>query len=133
MKKLLLLSAFILTSAVSLFAQEYTISGRVTDASSGESLIGVNILFKEGVGVVTDFDGNFSFKLEAGQYNVNVSYVGYEKITKKINVNGPINLYFELQAVVLDEVIIVADVAIARKTPVAFTNIEPKQLQENLA
>jgi len=116
-----------------LFSQKYTISGSVTDANSGEGLIGVNILFSQGVGVVTDFDGNFTFDLNKGNYEVIVSYVGYEKLTKKIKVDGPVNINFKLNAIVLDEVRIVADVAIARKTPIAFTNIEPKQLQENLA
>ncbi len=133
MRKILLLSVFILISIVSAFAQQYTIKGQVTDASTGETLIGVNILFKEGIGVVTDFNGNYSFKLEKGQYNIMVSYVGYNKLTKKITVNSDATYYFALESVVLDEIRIVADVAIARKTPVAFTNIEPKQLQENLA
>ncbi len=118
---------------MALFAQKFTISGKVTDASSGESLIGVNILFKEGVGIVSDFDGNYSFSLESGVYNITVSYVGCTKATQKVTVNGPAQINFQLNSIVLDEVKVTADVAIARKTPIAFTNIEPKQLQENLA
>lgn len=133
MRNRILFTTIFLLSMIALMGQKYTIQGSVIDANSNESLIGVNILFKAGVGVVTDFDGKFSFELEAGEYNVTVSYVGYDKVIQKLNVNKNTSINFSLQAMVLDEVKIVADVAIARKTPVAFTNIEPKQLQENLA
>jgi hypothetical protein len=133
MRSHIFLTSLLLFSSISLFAQKFTVSGKVTDASSGESLIGVNILFKEGVGVVSDFDGNFSYSLESGVYNITVSYVGYTKVTQNVTINGPTKINFQLNSIVLDEVKVTADVAIARKTPIAFTNIEPKQLQENLA
>lgn len=130
-KIVLFFCALILTSTV--FAQKHTISGSISDASTNESLIGVNILFSEGVGVVSDFEGKYRFELEAGEYNITVSYVGYDKATKRINVNKNTKLNFALNPTILDEVRIVADVAVTGKTPIAFTNIEPKQLQENLA
>ncbi len=38
-----------------------------------------------------------------------------------------------MKSLVIDEVIIVADVARSRETPVAFTNVLPKQIEEELA
>lgn len=128
-----IITVLLTTITIALFSQKHTVTGSVTDAQTGEALIGVNVLFKEGVGIVTNIDGKFNYQLESGQYNITVSYVGYEKLTKTVQINGPVNLNFELSDIILDEVRVVADVAIARKTPVAFTNIEPKQLQENLA
>lgn len=133
MHKKIFFSLLSVLFVVHVFAQKHTISGTVTDAETNETLIGVNILFKSGVGAVTNIDGKYTFQLEAGEYNVMVSYVGYDKVQKKIKITGNSIHNFELHSTVLDEVKIVADVAIARKTPVAFSNIEPKQIQENLA
>lgn len=64
------------------------IAGAVTDGSSAETLIGVSIsLFEKGEevpksGTLTDIDGNFSFEAEAGTYEVEIKYVGYQ--AKKI-------------------------------------------------
>lgn len=113
--------------------QEGLIRGMVKDAETGETLIGANILLEEGRGTVTDFNGNFSIKLAQGSYNLQVSYVGYQTITQEINVTGKtLNLEFRLESMVLDEVIIVADVARSRETPVAFSNVMPKKIEEEL-
>ncbi len=133
MHKKILLGLFALLFATQIFAQKYTVSGIVVDAETKETLVGVNILFKKGIGSVTDIDGRYTYQLSAGEYTMQISYVGYTTIKKKINLTENKVYNFELKSEILDEVKIVADVAIARKTPVAFSNIEPKQLQENLA
>lgn len=134
MCKKLLFSLFMLgLFSVQLFSQKYTISGTIRDAETNETLIGVNVLFKSGLGTATTFDGSYTFQLERGEYTMQISYVGYDKIEKKIKLTKNSVYNFSMNSKILDEVKIVADVAIARKTPVAFSNIEPKQIQENLA
>ncbi len=133
MKRHFFFTLILILLTFSCFAQKHTITGTITNASTGESLIGVNILFKHGVGVVTNFEGKYAFEIESGEYNITVSYVGYNKLTKKTTINSSITKDFKLNQTILDEVRIVADVAIARKTPIAFTNIEHKQIQENIA
>lgn len=60
------------------------VAGTVTDGSSSEALIGVSIsLFEKGEtvpksGTLTDIDGNFSFEAEAGTYEIEIKYVGYQ-------------------------------------------------------
>jgi TonB-linked SusC/RagA family outer membrane protein len=55
-----------------------TITGTVTDANTGESLIGANILaVGTSTGTVTDLDGSFSFDLPEGINEIRVSYTGY--------------------------------------------------------
>lgn len=55
-----------------------TVAGRVVDAKSGESLIGVAVIVEgPGIGTTTDLDGRFSFKLKPGTYIVTAKYVGY--------------------------------------------------------
>ena len=56
---LILLSFY---SALSLSAQT-TLTGKVTDANTSESLIGATIVYGKGMGTATDFDGNYSLEL----------------------------------------------------------------------
>lgn len=54
-----------------------TISGKVTD-QQGNPLVGGTILVKgTGMGTVTDLDGQYSINLDAGSYELIVSYVGF--------------------------------------------------------
>lgn len=115
-------------------AQKGTIKGRITDAGTGEGLIQANVLLKEGVGVTTDLDGNFSIEADYGIYNITVSYSGYEPFAEKINLRQPVfNLNLTLKSRELKEVVITADPAIERKTPVAFSKVDAKSIQEDLA
>ena len=132
MKKSLLVF-FILAFSINIFAQNITISGVVKDAETGETLIGANVLVKKGVGTVTDYNGKFSIEVEKGKYNIQVSYVGYKNQTKTINATKNIELTFRLFTEIIDEIQIVADVARERETPVAFTNVLPAQIEEELA
>jgi iron complex outermembrane receptor protein len=115
-------------------AQKTRISGTVKDGDSGEPLISANFLYAEGKGVVTDLDGRFTIEVPNGDYEVKVSYIGYETETRKVKANGgALNLDFALKTVTLNEVQVVADMAIDRKTPVAFTNVDPIKIKQELA
>ena len=131
--KAILLMVFLFVSAFG-YSQEGVVSGIVTDKSSGETLIGVNIMYAPGKGVVTDLDGKYSIKLPYGEYELHFSYVGYNEFTRKIKLNKPtLKLNVKMENTTLQAVDIVADVAKARETPVAFSTIKPKQLEEELA
>ncbi|HUR32071.1 MAG TPA: carboxypeptidase-like regulatory domain-containing protein, partial [Saprospiraceae bacterium] len=59
-----------------------SLEGKVTDASTGETIIFANIvLFKNGnqiTGTQTDLDGNYVFSnIDPGTYDVEVHYTGY--------------------------------------------------------
>jgi TonB-dependent receptor len=66
------------------FAQENAaVFGKVVDVSTGEELIGVNVLL-EGttLGAASDLNGNFIIKnVPAGKYSLTASMIGYSKIT----------------------------------------------------
>lgn len=70
-------------------AQQGIIRGTVIDQDSGEPLLGVAALIEEtSIGTVSDFDGNFEIKIPPGQYTLQLSYVGYGKVTvQDIQVN----------------------------------------------
>jgi len=132
-KKILLISVIILTG-ISVAAQTKAVRGTVTDRQMGEALIGASITYGPGLGTVTDIDGKFELLLEPGEYNLEVSYTGFEKQQKGISVADK-NIYidFDLSTVTLSEVEVVGDRALTRETPIAFTNIPPIKVQEELA
>ncbi len=94
----------------SLYSQEkFTISGTIVEQSSNETLIGVNVIFPElGKGVVTNEYGFYSITLPQGNYNVQVSYLGFKDIVQQIDLNEDKKFSFQLSEAseMLDEVII---------------------------
>ena len=83
-----------------------TISGTVTDAETGEPLIGANILIQPGFGTATDIDGTFSVEIPEEVKQIEVTYTRYA--TQMIEL-GASNI-FEIQlrvGTLLDEVVII--------------------------
>ena len=73
---LVVLAAVLFTNFA--FAQR-TITGVVTDAETGESLIGANVLvLGTSSGTVTDLDGNYSIELPDGSTQLEFSYTGFK-------------------------------------------------------
>ncbi len=88
-------------------------------------------------GTSTDFDGKFTINVNAGQGQIKVSFMGYKNQIIDFTVNddesknlGRINL--TPSSVGLDEVQIIASVAVGRKTPVAVSTISAAEIQANL-
>lgn len=134
MNKKILLSIIFAMSMFYAFPQNGVVTGRVFDKTNNESLIGVNILYSKGKGTVTDINGKYRLQLPNGSYTLQVSYVGYINQEIKVEItNKPLVVDVSMQTVTLSEVNIVADVARQRETPVAFSNITPLKLQEQLA
>ena len=132
MKKILLIFSVSLLF-FDVFSQT-NLKGNVVDFNTGESLIGATIIYGKGKGTVTDFEGNYFLSLPAGERTLKVSYVGYEEISKTITIGKQDQtLDFKLKTILLNEVQVVADVAIERETPVAFSTIPIKKINEELA
>src|SRR5438105_4801692 len=74
--------SFIFISTL-LVAQTGTISGLVTDAKTGETVVGANVVIQgTTVGSATDIDGKFSIaNVKAGTYNLSVTFVTYKAHT----------------------------------------------------
>ncbi len=69
-----------LQATLTAVAQQGQLSGQVTDASNGETLIGVNVIYGEGSGVATDINGSYTLNLEPGTYRITFKYIGYEPV-----------------------------------------------------
>jgi len=78
----LTLLALTLISSAALAGNTGKLSGRVTDASTGEPLIGVNILIVGTTrGAITDLSGRYAIiGIPAGTYTVRASLIGYQII-----------------------------------------------------
>lgn len=89
------------------FAQEKSISGTVTDATSKEPLVGVTVLI-EGTttGTATDVDGKFTLKADPGKKLV-FSFVGYVPQTVTVGQQTSLKIALSQQAQGLDEVVII--------------------------
>ena len=114
-------------------AQLCTVNGVVEDALTGDPLIGAYV--KSGNAVVaTDFDGVFSLAVPKGEATIEVSYIGYESQSRQVKCEGAnTSVRFRMETLIMKEAVVSADVVISRKTPVAFTNVLPAQIQEELA
>lgn len=104
----------VIAAAVPVFqawSQETTITGKVTDANSGDPLPFVNVILQGTTsGSNTDFEGNYKIKTTTPSDTIIVSYIGY-KTRKKPVVRGiqqVINFQIEEQATNLQEVVIEA-------------------------
>ena len=73
--------------SVMLYSQN-TIKGVVTDAETGETIIGCNIMLQgTTIGTITGMDGEYAFNnIPSGTYNVIYSYISYEKQIQKITI-----------------------------------------------
>ena len=112
--------------------QTGTLTGVVSDAVTGEALIQASVLLGN-AGVATDFDGKFTLSLPYGDHEVTVQYIGYESQKRTVTIDRAlVQANFKLSTIVLQEAEVIADVAIERETPVAFSNIKPVQIQEEL-
>ncbi|XOV92474.1 MAG: carboxypeptidase-like regulatory domain-containing protein [Bacteroidota bacterium] len=97
MKKLILTPLLVILLC-SVFAQtKHTLSGYVKDKSNGESLIGATVVIEElSSGTITNVYGFYSLTLDHGLYTISYRFVGYETITKKIDLNENLRLDIEL-------------------------------------
>ena len=125
--RLLGLLLILLVFSQSILGQEkYTLSGTITDISSNETLIGVNILIPEiQSGTMTNEYGFYSITLPKGTYEIQISYLGFETISETINLNQNISKNYRLieSAESLDEIVI--------KDNVEKLNIKKPQMSVN--
>ncbi|WP_300910553.1 TonB-dependent receptor [uncultured Bacteroides sp.] len=130
----LLLAVLSVFSAVA-FAQT-TVKGQLVDSETGEPLVGAAVMV-EGTtqGTVTDIDGYFKQNVAQGG-TLLFKYVGFKDLKKKVTPKGNLVdlgvIRMEPDAVILKDVTITSSIAVARKTPVAVSTLEPAFIEEKL-
>jgi len=100
--------------SLSLHSQnKFTISGTISEASSNETLIGVNIIFPEiQSGTTTNEYGFYSITLPEGSYKMVISYLGFNTIVENITLSEDQVKNFSLTDTLesLDEIVITENV-----------------------
>ena len=108
-KKIITILTLLLLPTV-IWAQDNLV-GVVTDAQSGEPLIGaaISINGQKGTGVVTDINGSFSIHTNSKTpFELSVSYTGYKTQQVKIeNSQKKVNIHLEESVDYLKEVVVV--------------------------
>ncbi|NQU66944.1 MAG: TonB-dependent receptor [Candidatus Marinimicrobia bacterium] len=111
-----------------------TVTGKVTDASSGNGLAGANVMVDgTSLGGAADANGMFHItNVPNGTVTITASMIGYKKMSKTVTISGMVNVNFGLKssALKLSEVTVEGNFAKDRETPVAFTTIGEDQIKD---
>ena len=69
--------------------EPYTLSGYITDKTTGESLIGATVFVPDtNIGAVTNAFGYYALPLKPGDYQLAFSYVGFEENRASVSLKG---------------------------------------------
>jgi len=133
MRKAITLSIGIVLLSGLLLGQ-YKVSGTVTDANSGDKLVGANVIV-EGTetGTSTDVDGNYSLTVPAGLSTAKVTarYIGYKQGTVTVSASGTQDFSLKEDVLKMDAVMVtgVAGALTKTKTPFAIDKIDSDVLE----
>ncbi|HNP69369.1 MAG TPA: TonB-dependent receptor [Aequorivita sp.] len=103
---------FFLGTALAFSQEKFTISGTISEAETGETLIGVNVIIPSlQTGTVTNQYGYYSITLPKGEYEIVYSSIGFaaQKVQISLSENVKKDLALTTDTESLDEVIIEAN------------------------
>jgi len=107
LKNYYLTLVFSVLCTMSFFAQEKTITGKVVDENN-LPLPGATIVLKNSnIGTSTDFDGNYSIKVNNSATLI-FSYVGYLTKEVRVDITNTINVTLSEDTTALEEIVVVA-------------------------
>lgn len=90
-------TCLILLCALEGLMAKATFTGTVIDQQTEEPLVGATVFIKPiGIGLATNALGQFSFKLDEGSYEFEISYIGYNKQTTVVNTANNSEFTFQL-------------------------------------
>jgi TonB-linked SusC/RagA family outer membrane protein len=96
------------TLTVSNDEQQYTVTGSVTDASTGEPMIGVTIQVKgTTTGQLTDVNGKFTIRIPDREAVLVFSFIGYTPQEIKVTQGSVVNVKMVTEAQAIDEIVVV--------------------------
>jgi TonB-linked SusC/RagA family outer membrane protein len=111
MKRILLLCAALLLTLIShiqVWAQETTVTGKVTSADDGTALPGVNVIIKgTNTGTTTTADGTYSLSAP-GNATLVFSFIGLTSQEVQVNNRSAINVRMESDVKELTEIVVTA-------------------------
>lgn len=97
-KKVSLLLIVFFATFSSIAQEKFTLSGTISDSKNNETLIGVNIYIPSlKIGTTTNEYGFYSITAPKGEYQIEISYVGYQSFEQTISLTKNIKNNFSLK------------------------------------
>lgn len=107
MKILRLVCVALLLPLGTAFAQDRTVTGRVTSSEDGSSLPGVNVVLKgTSIGSATDADGRYSISIPASGGTLVFSFIGLKTQEVEVGNRSTIDIQLALDAQQLAEIVV---------------------------
>lgn len=129
----------VLCTPLFIFAQTGKIVGKVTDAQSGEVLIGANVIVQgTNLGAATDINGEYLIlNVPPGSYTIIARYIGYremryENIKVSVNLTTETNFQLPSETYQTETVVVVAPKPLINKNTTNQTSIIRAEDLENL-
>lgn len=127
---------FVLLLLPKVSAQNFTVSGTLKDASSGEDLIGATVIVKEKptVGTAANTYGFYSLTLPKGEYTLLFRYIGFDPLEQKITLDRDLRLNRELASeagLAISEVVVKSEKENKNvsNTEMSVTKLDPKDVE----
>lgn len=143
--RLALLWIGLLLCAAPVMAQDAVVTGLVTDAQDGQTLVGANVALLDDAGTivrggVTDIDGRYQLDdLDADAYTLEVRYIGYEPhrqlVTLTAGETRRIDVALASAGLTLGDVVVtgVGRPEVIQDAPASITLLKAEELQANTA
>ncbi|MEX1193301.1 MAG: TonB-dependent receptor plug domain-containing protein, partial [Brumimicrobium sp.] len=116
-------------------SQNGTLKGEVIDHTTGEPVIGAYVYISDEYRSKAELDGSYTIKnIPYGTYSVRVSMYSFDTVSVTVNIDKTeVTENFMLgDTQEMEEVNVVGQLAVDRKTPVAVSRISAKQINEEL-
>ena len=129
-----LFAAFIALLLPVMAAAQFSVSGKITNQQTGETLPGATIVLANSTEkIIADADGKYHIdNLKSGNYSLTVSFIGYQPSTKKIELTKNMVVDFALQpATTLTEEVTVSATRASATSPTAYTNLKKEDIAKN--
>lgn len=134
MKRLLLTVAGVGLTTTLVMAQTQSVRGKIVDASTGEAIIGANVIVKghTNIGAATNLDGVFTLNAPRGAKTLIVSYIGYK--SQEVAIANNLTIKLSADASQLDDVVVIAygvqkkESLVGAQTTISAKNLEKRPI-----
>lgn len=118
-----------------LLAQSFTLSGTIRDYSTNSPLPFANVVVAgQKTGTTSDENGQYNLNLENGEYELQISYIGYKTETMPVTIKGSdrvLNIILIPTAVLLQEVTVYANPALkTEEEQVSNVSLQSERVKE---
>jgi TonB-linked SusC/RagA family outer membrane protein len=104
----IIVSMAVMNLPVTVWAQGLKVTGTIIDATTGEALVGVNVVVVgTTVGVSTDIAGKYTIQAPAKDASLQITYIGYVAQTIPLNGRSVIDVQLTSDVQALEDVVVV--------------------------